>query len=203
MVSNSRPPSRPRLKKSRGVESGTSRNVEPTFLFDFKAQHRPILYHLATIYNVADDREGDQNRPRPKTWTIPKRCKYAHKLYNRQNCIHGKLRAGLFNKFKIYLLHYVRSSFGTECLRTSIAMKYLVVKLLYTYWMTSRLYIILEQDKVGISGPLIQQISNTKWQKTYRWQILLPISQFFEKCIDFLVKFSLNWGELINKKINK
>ena len=31
-----------------GVENGTDRNVDPTFLFNFYTQDRHILHHLAT-----------------------------------------------------------------------------------------------------------------------------------------------------------
>ena len=37
-----------------GVENGTNRNVDPTFLFNFNTTYTAILYRMATIYNAAE-----------------------------------------------------------------------------------------------------------------------------------------------------
>ena len=43
-----------------GVENGSNRNVDPTFLFEFYTHYRPIKRRLGTIYNAADDRQTDR-----------------------------------------------------------------------------------------------------------------------------------------------
>ena len=37
-----------------GVQSGVSRNFDPTFLIAFNRNHRPILHRLATVHTVSD-----------------------------------------------------------------------------------------------------------------------------------------------------